>query len=604
MKVMRPTKQRINKKAVFGFDIETANNNTEFVMASIVGKNYEEVFYTQQDFISKIKTDERFRNCYMIATNLEFDLMGVFFTKEERKYIKTLFRGSRILVASTYFYNNQFHTSPYTNTKSKKSLPKLTFLDTFNYAHLSVKKLGEIIGLSKLETPSFIGQHPQTEKEWDILREYNLRDSRITYEFMEFFIKGIEKLGGTFKNTMASIAMSLFRTIDQKQEYFQQSTEDMIKQLETYYGGRTEAFVRGVVENVNYYDVNSEYPFVMKEYEYPDPNTLRVNKKNTTYYIENYEGCALVDIQLPYQDYPLIPHRKENGRVLFPYGRIRGRYTNIELRQALQEGAIIHAVYENHWYKKTCRPFVTYVERLYALRSTYKKEGSNMQLLVKLLLNSLYGKFGQKFLNKDNWTHENTVTLKQLQNATSVDRKGDYIRLTHDSQPAIFCIPIWASYISAYGRIHITKLARKYNALYMDTDSIITKDTIEESNELGGLKLEMSIKQAIIVRPKFYAILCDDKEEVKIKGLALRLSYLQFVGLVNSPLTWDGKTQPMYYEKFATFKEALRRDFIPNEIIQVHKQFSLEDEKRHWVGEFDPNTKAISSPIEIRNTNH
>ena len=224
-----------------------------------------------------------------------------------------------------------------------------------------------------------------------------------------------------------------------------------------------------------------------------------------------------------------------------------------------------------------------------------------MEYVVKITMNSLYGKFGQRFLDRDNWVHESQLKIVDLTNADSFERKGDFVRINKAySAPSAFCIPIWASYVAAYGRIKLHRAIVVTNPIYCDTDSLITKETLVESNKLGELKLEMRIKEGIVVRPKFYALVSEsDEEYVKIKGLGLRLTFFDFMTLIKSPLNELGKTKAVKYAKFAKFKESLRRGFIPNEIIQVQKEFSLEDEKRTWSGMFKVEELQCSVPLEM-----
>jgi DNA polymerase elongation subunit (family B) len=369
----------------------------------------------------------------------------------------------------------------------------------------------------------------------------------------------------------------------------------LIDIFKAYYGGRTEALKRGYFTNVNYYDFNSLYPSVMYEMEYPDPNSKRFTQKNTNKYINEYEGVSEIEIEIPYTKIPVLPYRTDTSKVLFPYGKIKGWYSHIEIREAMKHGAVLLKVYNTHYYTETCRPFKCFVEDMYNKRLEYKSSNNPMQIVVKLLMNSLYGKFGQKFIDKSNCVHVSSVTKKDIDKWKDFDRVGDYFVYKQSSKPSAYCIPIWAVYVTAYGRLKLHKELVKHDVIYCDTDSIITTDKISCSQNLGELKLEMTVSEGIVVRPKFYALKehknGQDIPYVKIKGLGKRLNYYEFVGILHMP--------KIPYEKFAKFKEAIRRDFIPNEIIKVHKEFSLEDEKRLWNGEFDYKRLEESEPIEI-----
>lgn len=594
-KVLRSTKQKFFNKRIFGFDIETNNDNKNFVLASFYDKDFQKFYYSKEELIKDLRTNKIFRNAVITATNLSFDFFGTFFKQDDSKNFFTLFRGSDLLMAKTYFYKNDFHREQKAKDNSLKSL---LFLDSLNYAKLSVEKMGKILGIPKLEKPLCLGKDMLSEQDYLELETYNLRDSEITYKFMLFLIDTFEHLGATFKNTLASTSMSLFKNKyigDAK--YFQAPIHILLDQFESYYGGRTEAFKRGEFFNKNYYDFNSLYPAVMRN-EFPDPNSIRITHKNTVEYINKYHGISKIDAFVFAETlFPVLPTRLKNGRVIFPTGNLSGWYTHIEIREAIKHGLVIKKVHKTQYFKKVCYPFKDFVNDLYALRNKFKADKNIMEYVVKITMNSLYGKFGQRFMNKDNWIHEAHFKIENLKEGDTFEQKGNYIRLNKEfSPPSNFCIPIWASYVASYGRIKLHRAIMVTDPIYCDTDSLITDKEMPTSNELGDLKLELRIKSGVVVRPKFYALMDEnDHEHVKIKGMGRRLNYLEFLGLC-SPLLTD---KTIHYNKFAKFKEALRRDLIPNEIIKTHKEFSLNDEKRNWGNEFSLNFEN-SIPVHLK----
>lgn len=609
MPVLKPTKQKFSKKLVFGFDIETYENNKAFLCVSIYGKDkkgneYKKVFFSPRTFIQELKSNRIFKNSLLFATNLSFDFFGVFFTQEEKQYIKTLFRGSDLLLAKTYIKDNEFTYQ--VNTVKKKTLPCITFLDTMNYAKISVEQMGEIVQQPKLKTPSFIGEKPKNKREWEYIIAYNIQDSKTTYTFAKFLINAFEELGATFGNTLASTSKNLFTNKYLNQTYFTNKEEHLIEQFNAYYGGRTEVFERGYIQDYKYYDFNSLYPSIMKENEYADPNSHRITHKNTIKYINSYLGVSHIRVYIPDMQYPPLPHRLENGRVIFPTGTIEGWFSHVEIRHAMSVGCVVQKIYKTHYFTRTCRPFSQYVTDLYELRKEYQRDGNPMQFVTKIMMNSLYGKFGQRWRGLDNWSHEATVTLKDIAKAGTVERAGCYMRLGKlDGKPKSFSIPMWAIDTTAHARIKLHKAILKYKPVYVDTDSLITKETIPCSSQLGELKLEMDIADGLIVRPKFYClrphgtnIFAEDdfgkyKGYVKIKGLGKKINYAEFFGFMNHP--------EISYSKFCKFKEAMRRGLQPNEIIPITKKLTLEDEKRDWATPFRFREHQTSTPLLINN---
>jgi hypothetical protein len=294
--------------------------------------------------------------------------------------------------------------------------------------------------------------------------------------------------------------------------------------------------------------------------------------------------------------YPLLPVKRKDGRVIFPIGKLHGWYTHVELREAEKIGYDITKVYKTQYFKETCEPFKDFIDEMYTLRNKYKKECNKMELICKFFMNSLYGKFGEKFRDKDEWQHVDNFTFEELRDMQHPDITGNYIRIKKDREPSHSCIPIWAAYVTAYGRIKLHKEIVKHNAVYVDTDSIMIDHEIPESDKLGEFKKEMNIKGGYIVRPKFYALKSDKyikgKDEfVKLKGLPVHLTMMQFYGILDKPF------ETIKYDKFTTFKEAVRKSLDPNEIVKTQKLFSLEDGKRKWDVKFDMNEFQDSEPL-------
>jgi len=214
-----------------------------------------------------------------------------------------------------------------------------------------------------------------------------------------------------------------------------------------------------------------------------------------------------------------------------------------------------------------------------------------MEKVVKILLNSLYGKFGQKFKDKDNLIpfDHTPEELERLPRWEFVGKECLYIRITEDRIPPAFCIPIWACYVTAYGRIKLHKAIKYAKPLYVDTDSLITRKEFKNSLELGELKLEEYIKKGIIVKPKFYGLITETKKKAKIKGIGMKLVFADFERILLE--------KKAVYNKFLKVREALRRGLIPNEIVSITKHLNLNDDKRIWDGDFNPNELQFSTPI-------
>ena len=622
-KVFKPLKkQKFNKKKIFGFDIETYGTKNDFLMCSLVwldnNKRQYKTFNSIKEFLTELKKPF-YRYSLIFATNLQFDFFGVFKNEPELKDFDFFFRGGHLLYTDTYIHNNEYtHPSkmPPAKEDKHKSEKNITFLDTLNYAQMSVKQLGKIIGVNKLPTPPSMqcspARKPKNQEEKDLLEIYNIRDSEVSLRFAHLMIDTIQKLGGTFQKTIASCSINLLRTKYLKEEY-KVLNKPLLKWIQKgYYGGRTETFKRGKFsKNLKYYDFNSLYPSVMVLSKYPNPNTARETYGDLSI-IKKYEGMSEVEMICPKSiKIPLLPThfhlRNSKGektamnKLLFATGLIKGVYTNLEIRRALELGYTIKSIKRQLYTLTTCNIFDDFINTLYKLRLKLKSEKNSMQLIVKLIMNANYGKYGQKWEITENVT-TNNFDLKQLMKFDKYEflgKEDNFIKTTNmKGEPKVFSQPMWACYVTAYARLklHNVLIQKGVDPIYCDTDSIITRKTLKDGDKLGELELENEIIELKTIKPKMYAMRTKYGDTIKVKG-------------VNSSIfTWDtftkflkGKKHKVSYPKFIKFKESLRRLHLDvNEIVEVTKSLDLEDTKRDWQNQiFDQNEEQDSIPIHL-----
>lgn len=629
---LAPTKQRINKRPIFSFDIETHNNNKTFTLSGIYGqtkmrnqytqgKIYQKTYYSADDMIDDWRTNPIFRNCYMVAHNLSFDFYGTLFGKMELKNFRPLFQKttSNLICVKVYFDGDKFSFTPKRGTKSLKSM---IFLDSMNYIKKSLKEIGKIINVHKSDAPVFLGKKPKDKEEWQILKEYNMQDNKVCFEFMRFFIRAVEELGGTFKMTIASIAMALFRNKYLKGTFYRASEEDLLFQLKSFYGGMTQAFMRGhitctPIEKWSYYDFNSLYPSVMRDILVPDLNTLHHCYDNTQKWIMEKEGCSDVEITAPKLKYGYLPCRMEGHTVYLQDCSWRGVYTHYMLRQALALGYRIDFVYRCDYYEKSFNPFKTFVEDLYAKRLLYQADKNAMESVVKAIMNSLFGKFAQQWKGMVTYIPVTEMTKKMFDQFDDIEVLGGYYVCKYDGRPPAISAPIWSSYVTSYAitKLYSTILACEkmgFKVAYSDTDSLITTAVLPTSEKLGDLKLEMEIEEAYIVKSKHYAIKgtkfnkdgsVSKIESTKIKGIRKFMPYEAHNKLLFEAFNAEEDNIEIDdIEMFAKYKSCLRNHkHIPNELFTMDKELSLEDTKRQWEHPFNPNELQCSTALTLRN---
>jgi len=607
-KLYRPSPIPKSYKAqkIFGYDVETSDNNQNYVLGCLYISDNEILSFTSREFFKQelLLRSRFYKGSIIAAHNLAFDFCATF-QGLELSYFKMCWAGSRLLSATTYVEEGMFTTTP----QDKKRAAKITFLDTMNYCPLSLKQIGEIIGELKQDWDFEKENIPEIgTPKYEIFKAYNINDAKIARKYLIFLAEAFYSFGTRLRITIASTAEKIYRNRflkDVVPNIFEQlPKEELVFCFLGYYGGRTEVFNRGPVYNRNCYDINSLYPSVMRDEVYPDTNTSRFINEGNMNLILTKEGFSEVDIEVDKMQYPLLPYRDEKTKkVLFPYGKFTGVWPHPELRKALELGYKITKFRRCLWFDKTCRPFKGFVEYMYGKRLEYKEQQSPMEFVTKIIMNSLYGKFGQKFDNKDTIYHINALNPQMLID-NDFEFIKDFVIIKEDKEPSCFSIPAWSAYVTCYGRLKLYEYIIQCEPDMVDTDSVITEKQLPGSSLLGDMKHEYHAPEMIIVRPKFYGINPDgltgkSKREVKCKGMKTRLRYIDLVSKLIEYKQQGFETLNVEIRKFIKFRESLRRDKLVNSIEEYTMHFSLEDDKRVWGREFHHEIFQKSEPKQI-----
>ena len=146
------------------------------------------------------------------------------------------------------------------------------------------------------------------------------------------------------------------------------------------------------------WDENSVYPRIETGYAITrDMNRFLVHKFNNQTF---NQGSAILKIKY-YNPKNLIvqhlPVKEKEGKL--EINRMRNGYiidtlTSVDIQEIVKIGGKVIQIYEGVIYKENFKvsPFRKVIDKLFKLRQKYKDEGNDvMELLVKLLMNCLYG---------------------------------------------------------------------------------------------------------------------------------------------------------------------------------------------------------------------
>ncbi|UTU47220.1 protein-primed DNA polymerase B [Archaeal virus sp.] len=447
---------------------------------------------------------------------------------------------------------------------NKKMDFRVTFLDTFNFYKTSLEKL-----------------FPDEKVAIDF-KEYDYSNLNLLKKRCKIDVLLTARLVHDLKGISASdMSFKVFRT---KNVYIQKIETPLAK--ESYYGGRVECFINSLrVENVKYYDFNSLYPSVMKNNLFPikfiqtlDNPTVETVKELIK---RKFFLFAQVEVEVP-EDVriPPFPFRGEDSKLYFPVGKFTTFLASPEIELGLELGYIKRFIKVEEYYSKEI--FTEFVEEYYKLR----QEHPELKEYYKLILNSLYGKFGQR---------EHQTKLVETEDSDfigKVEFEGKEIYYifngygfkTTVTEKRKYNVAI-ASAVTSYARVKLYRLMQSINfdVVYCDTDSIFTVRKLETSKELGGLKLECE-GTFLGFRAKCYVI----GDKVKFKGGKVSLQLLNNCG--------EEITVEM--EKFPTFREFIKNKGIVKN-LKVIKKFNLVDDKRKGRGLTEPyNAKELMQKWE------
>lgn len=404
----------------------------------------------------------------------------------------------------------------------------IMFLNMQQLIPVSVKKYGEMVGMEKLDVDL-------ETKDVAKLMKYCQRDTDIITEVFRQWLEFLRTNDlGRFGLTLASQAFISYRHKFMYEKIFIHKIP-IVTQFERdgYYGGRTEIFYKGRLPAGTIYglDINSMYPGVMAENKMPVKFIKMVKlpaKIKVAYWLKKYicMGYCALDTNEP--AYPL----RYNKRLCFPTGRFVTFLSHPEMLYAQKHGHLVD-VYYMAMYKKAFL-FREYVDFFYKLKLQYGKDGNDAyRFMTKRLMNSLYGKFGQRI---DGLYFEHELKEPEYSQETVYDPDTDKLykdlRLgfnrkvfeegTEEGIHSFTAIPAHITGLARMQLWNLIKQAGRENVFYCDTDSLFTNQTGYDNlkNEthpenMGKLSLEKQSDKVIIHGPKDYIF----GETVAIKGI-------------------------------------------------------------------------------------
>ena len=510
------------------WDIETTpvykggNEYHEFKMAVVKREvinpdgthynNHTRVFYDKSELQKYMYIASRHRNTNKwIAHNTGYDLQyaDVFdhFTKNKYEIECYYSKGTTTFISLS------------------KYPARIYFFDTMNFFPMALRKLGDLMQCKKID----IDFNNCTKEE---LEDYNIRDVDIMIKAMAKWKAWYTKICGmNIGYTRGGDALKTACVFMDKHRPFIHNNEERLEaEFDSYHGGRTECFRQGNLQGTNWYylDVNSLYPYIMTKQLYAGNPRSDISQSKAIDTILDSNSITTLSYVKVNTDRPCAPLKNDYG-LIFPIGKFNAWYTGNELKYIIENG-LYDSIEKSYFYEREVS-FKACIETLYQERLKAKKEG-NLQdsMNIKLLMNSIYGKFGQ--LGED-LVYDGKIDMDLTGNVIMLDKeyrdKPTAVYFNRERYLATKNVlskhtsPIISSEITANARLHmfnLFELAGFDNIAYTDTDSLMVTETgynrlkhLLDQDKLGMLKLEGMTDDLIIHGPKHYVF--DNKHTIR-----------------------------------------------------------------------------------------
>lgn len=231
------------------------------------------------------------------------------------------------------------------------------------------------------------------------LLKYMMNDVVALYQLLDIFseeLYDLENLNITDVSSISSAALKSYLSHyynDIKTPIYIPRHNNYLELKNAYYGGRVEVF-KGYAEQVFIYDVVSLYPSVMMK----SIPTGELIKSTDTHLDSYYDFCyATVNVPLNIKA-PVLPFRNESGGLIYPTGNWSGWFSSEILKQAHKTQNVVVEVHHGYKMASSNNLFNKFVDNFSKIKIDAEKENNQARrTIAKLLLNSLYGRFGLKY---------------------------------------------------------------------------------------------------------------------------------------------------------------------------------------------------------------
>ena len=602
-------------KNIVGWDTETIDGKCRIITLSTSEK--EEIYHinSKEDWINLL-TQKRFQRSLNFFWNLNYDVNSMlkYFSKEKLLNLHYFDNISEKKINFSYLKHKNFCI----RKKGEKRNSNYYFWDIAQFFDMIPLKLAakKYLNLDKKEYDVINLKEEDLKKEK--LIEYAKTDAklcRLLAKYFYIYLKNL-KLFGNKPYSKASLTKEFYWNKYDSFPYLQKEkgldNENNLNylwqySLNNYYGGRFEVLKRGYLTAKNeylnnpkifYYDLNSCYPNVIKnllDLRYGIWNFEIKEPKNDAFY-----SICRCQFNQNFEKIGLYPQEK-NNLIYYPKSIKNDVYlNNFEIDFFKKIGIDFKIINGFYFYPLEKRKVFSYLEDLYAYRNLLKSQKNDLQITIKIIMNSLYGSLIE--LQKTEKEGENIEDCDKI-----IRIQNELIGFKTRFRCGYMFNPFYGSLITSIPKLQLLEESLKIpeSVVSYATDSIVSLEKIpgiKISNNLGDWSLEGEGGEGIVIGSGMYEIRFDDS------NVKIRLRSFSFAKSKDSIFEKLEKNPEKDYIKMNTkklislnealFKKKVLRKKIDfsdyNKIYTIEKILYINsDIKRNWEKNFDNNAEVL-----------
>jgi len=527
---------------IYGIDTESYSNGNCFLICTSLGDSY-----TLSD-VPRCFFSRRYRGCNFVAYNLKYD-EGALLQFLPLQNLRELRERGR-----TVFSDYIITIIPRKMVSIRKGSHTVHFYDMYNFYLGSLDYNAKLyLGETKddMETKTFSEEF--VSDNYDRIVSYCIKDAILCEKLGNLLIKKLESFG-IYPRKLYSIAYVSYQYFSTKCNYvtvkrFWDEDKKLLDfALQSYNGGKFEVTTKGM-DHYYEYDIVSAYPYeIMKLVDITNARIIW----NKSYRKFSDYGFLKVRMKIPMKTFSPVAVKKGTLNC-YPAGYIEKVITKTEYEYLIRYNTDI-TIIEAVWIvcDKKVFPYKKEILNMVAKKQEAKEKGNKLDYhTLKILLNSLYGKFVQL-----------------------IDQKGY-------KQASTCWNPIYASVITANVRTRVSEYQQKYREIVaVHTDSIIStkKLDIENKVELGNMIYECD-GAGVILGSGIYQI----GEKVRFRGFNLSKNLFDLL---------ESKTKSISMESIRpyTWREVIFHNWEKSKIncfTNIEKRLKIDfDCKRLWIDDW------------------